>query len=411
MNKFKIILSHAGKQHSYQVARAMESLGVLKGFYTSSYIRSRYVQSVIQRSNNTLLSRRFIEGLSGAKIHPNWRFEWKELVYARLFGIGKKTQQAVYTRDEKFDNYMSKKIQQLQGDVFWGFQGSSHNSLIQAKQKGKLAILELTTAHVVAAKKILGEERSLHPEWSDSFNNIEFPPEYEKRLEEEPHLADYVVAASSFTKQTLLDVGIKEDKIKILPLGVDFRHVVYSSDKKKEFKNPLKLLYAGRITQGKGIKYLLEAMRQFNPKEVELHITGHMQGTGDGLKPYKGLYHLHTPLSQQELFKEYKNYDALVLPSIFEGFGLVIIEAMAAGLPVIATNHTMAPDIIDHQIDGFVIPIRDVNAIVKSIEYLRDLSDEKREQMSELAREKANKYTWDAYTDRLNIVLQSLMLN
>ena len=386
----------------------MEELGVLEGFYTSSYIRSSRMQSFIQHSGNTLLTRRFLEGLSGTKIHPNWRFEWKELLYAKLYGIGDRVQQAVYERDVKFDRYMSSKLPNLKSDIYWGFQGSAHDSLIQAKQSGKLAILELATAHITAAKKILGEEQQLHPEWADSFDNLEFPAPYEKRLEEEPHLADYVIAASTFTKSTLLDVGIDEHKIKILPLGVDLTHVLYAPPTKKRANGPLKLLYAGRITQRKGIKYLLEAMRQFNPKEVELHIIGNVHGAGAGLKPYKGVYQLHAPLSQQELFKEYQAYDALVLPSVFEGFGLVIIEAMAAGLPVIATTHTMAPDIIEHGKDGFVVPIRDVDALVKSIEQLVGFSVEKKAEMRHLAREKAMNYTWKVYERRLSTLLKEI---
>lgn len=383
-------------------------LDILEGFYTSSYIRSCFMQSILKKMGDSLLSRRFLEGVSGFKIHPHWRFEWKELIYARLYGTGEKTQAAVYARDEKFDQYMAIKLPNLVGNVFWGFQGSAFHSLASAQKAGKRTIVELATAHVTAAKTILGEEQRLHPEWADSFDNLEFPTHYEYRLEQEPHLADYVVAASTFTKSTLLEEGIEERKIKLLPLGTELNHIPFGLPQEKVYNRPLKLLFVGRITQRKGIVYLLEAMKQFHPKEVELHIIGYVHGSGEGLKPYAGLYTLHPPMSQQQLYNEYQNYDALVLPSVFEGFGLVIVEAMAASLPVIATEHTIAPDIIEQEKDGFVIPIRDVQAIVEAIKTLLDYDKEQFMQIRKNARAKAMEYTWEVYEKRLKKLLSSI---
>lgn len=408
MNK-KIILSHSGKQHSYHVAKALLDLGYLDKFYTSSYITSPYLQKKLLKHGDTFWSRRFLTGLHSPCVEANWRFELKELLFARLFGNSARTQHAVYGRDEAFDKMMAKKMHDLQGDVFWGFQGSCYQSLRAAKQAGKYTICELATAHVTSAQKILGEEQLRHPDWADSFDNLVFPPYYQLRLEEEPFRADKVIAASKFTRQTLLDAGLADEKIYTLPLGFDAERIPFKEDSFKAYKNrPLKLLYVGRITQRKGIKYLLEAIKYFNRKDVELHIIGYIHGKGEGLKPYKGMYHLHSPLSQQELFKAYQEYDALVLPSIFEGFGLVIVEAMAAGLPVIATPHTMGPDVIEEDQNGYLVPIRDVEAIRSAIENLANKSPEAFHQMHLNARQSAMKFTWDAYRDRLKVFLERI---
>lgn len=404
-----IILSHAGKQHSYQLAKAMNDLGALEGFYTSGYIRSKFWQQFIKKSGNTLFTRRFLDGLCGKRVHPNWRFELKELLYAKVFGIGYKTQKAVFQRDEKFDRYIAAKVPYLSGNLFWGFQGSAHDSLISAREAGKHAVVELATAHVGAAEKILGEEKQLHPEWADSFDIVDFPARYRKRLENEPYLADTVVAASSFTKSSLLDAGIYENKIKVLPLGADIVQIPFKSPEQTSINNkPLKLLFVGRITQRKGIKYLLEAIKQLNTKHVELHIIGYVHGSGEALKRYQKQFTLHPSMDQLQLFKEYQNYDALVLPSIFEGFGLVIIEAMAAGLPVIATENTMAPDVIEHGKDGYIIPIRNTRAIEESIEKLLNSTPEEKLKMRTNARVKAEQYSWHAYSQRLSKILQEL---
>ena len=104
-NYKKIILSHAGKQHSYHVAKALLDLGMLEKFYTGSYITSSCLQQQLSRHGDDFWSRRFVPGLNGPKVQSNWRFELKEYLYARLFGNSARTQRAVYQRDEKFDRF------------------------------------------------------------------------------------------------------------------------------------------------------------------------------------------------------------------------------------------------------------------------------------------------------------------
>jgi starch synthase len=100
------------------------------------------------------------------------------------------------------------------------------------------------------------------------------------------------------------------------------------------------------------------------------------------------------------MLREMKRHDVLVLPSLFEGFGLVILEAMAQGLVVIATPHTAAPDVIENGIDGFVVPIRSAEAIAEKLEAL--LKD--RTQLHEMklaAQRKAQQFRWEVYRRRL----------
>jgi alpha-maltose-1-phosphate synthase len=97
-----------------------------------------------------------------------------------------------------------------------------------------------------------------------------------------------------------------------------------------------------------------------------------------------------------EVLQLMREHDVLVFPSLFEGFGLVILEAMAQGTVVIATPHTAAPDLIEDGRDGFIVPIRSSGAIATRLTALaedRDLLA----QMSEAARQKAAKCTWDEY--------------
>jgi starch synthase len=400
----KIILSHAGKQHSYYVARTLLESGFLETFITSSYVRPKWLQDLVLKKDYNFWTKRFLTGMDGNYVCSNWRFEIPELISSRIFGKGRITQSLVFRRDTLFDQYVSRQLKKIDSNIFWGFQGSCHQSLLSAKESGKITIVELSNAHISSAKKILNEERLLHPEWADSFDNLDFPDYYEKRLIEEPFRADWVLAASRFTLKTLLTAGVNENKILYLPLGADISKIAYNE--KKDFSNrPLKLLYVGRITQRKGIKYLLESMKVFKKDKVELTIIGFIHGSGKALDKYKNLFNLLPAVSQNVLFRIYQEYDVLVLPSVFEGFGLVIAEAMAAGLMVITTENSIGPDIIIEDENGYIVPIRNSQAICNSISKLLNKKPEALRNMSHAARNAALNYSWENYKTRLNSIL------
>lgn len=407
MPQKKFTVSHSGKQHSYHLAKGLLDLDLLEGFYTSSYVGPAWIQRLVMARNNQFWMRRFKEGLANPYVHSHWGFEVKEMLMRKFQGKSLAVQRQVYQRDMDFDAMMARKIPLLSSTHFWGFQGSCRNSLEAARKVGKVAICELATAHVVQARKILSEEAKLHPEWADSIDNLYFPAEYEKRLEEEPFQADWVVAASRFTQWTLTESGVAKDKIKVLPLGFEAEKIPFSLEARQFSERPLKLLFAGTITQRKGIAYLLEVMKtQFPGKEVELHLVGGIQGTGQALRQYEGCYIHHPPVSQYDMFQLYQEFDALVLPTVFEGFGLVIVEAMAAGLPVITTSHSMGPDLVVSGKNGWLVPIRDVLALGKVIAELRTKTNDEYAQMRNSARQSALAFTWNAYTRNLEGVVK-----
>lgn len=399
----KVVIAHAGKQHSYHVAKNLLELGLLKKFITSSYVASPLMQRM---AGATFFNKRFLKGLQAPHVESHWRYELRELVYRKLRGKDKGFEELVYRRDQEFDRYVSRIIRSLHPAAFWGFQGSCRDTLKACKQHGIFSFCELATAHVTSAIKILEEEARLQPEWADSINNMYFPEFALKRLEEEPFMADRVVAASEFTKQTLLDAGIDESKIVKLPLGFDLGHIAYA-EKKGISGRPLSLLYAGTVTQRKGISYLLEAMKQFSVKDVQLSIYGNIEGSGEAFRKHKGTVEFKGPVSQAELFSLYRNYDALVLPTIFEGFGLVVVEALAAGLPVITTANSIGPDVISNGRNGRLVPIRDVAALAGAISWLRGLSDTEYAGVSAQARASAMSYTWEKHRNQLAGVLKA----
>jgi glycosyltransferase involved in cell wall biosynthesis len=112
-------------------------------------------------------------------------------------------------------------------------------------------------------------------------------------------------------------------------------------------------------------------------------------------------------LDQVEIVREMQRAHVLVLPSVFEGFGLVIVEAMSTGMPVIASTHSAGPDIIREGTDGFVLEPDDVPALAQRLDTLR-ADRERAVEMGVAAAERAKDFSWDVHAQRVKDILGRL---
>jgi glycosyltransferase involved in cell wall biosynthesis len=125
----------------------------------------------------------------------------------------------------------------------------------------------------------------------------------------------------------------------------------------------------------------------------------------DEIKPffekYDGNFRWVGHVPQKELYKYYSSSSVFVIMSIQEGLAMVQPQAMACGLPVICTTNTGGEDIVRDGIDGFIIPIRDVEALKEKLTYLHENQDICK-QMGQNAKERVSKgFTWDDYGERM----------
>jgi starch synthase len=173
---------------------------------------------------------------------------------------------------------------------------------------------------------------------------------------------------------------------------------------------PLRILFVGGIGQRKGIKYLLDAYKRIRTSATELVLVGPMGASAKPLTAYNGMFQYLGRLDQREVVREMHKAHVLVLPSVFEGFGLVIPEAMATGMPVIASTHSIGPEIIREGRDGFVLAPDDVEGLAAKLDWLAGHREEAC-RMGHDAAERAKAVSWDAHTERLRHILQELWSN
>jgi glycosyltransferase involved in cell wall biosynthesis len=258
-------------------------------------------------------------------------------------------------------------------------------------------IYELPIGYWRAGRELMEEEAELQPEWARTLpGNVDSEHKLQRK-DEELALASHVVVPSNFVRQTLEKARRVTTKISVVPYGAPA--TVANARKLTKAKDPLRVVFVGALTQRKGISYLLRAIEQLG-SSVVLTLIGRCVGECRVLDGALPIHRWFPSLSHSQVLQELSRQDVMVFPSLFEGFGLVLLEAMANGVPVIATPNGAAPDLVTDGEDGFLISIRDADAIAEKLEVLsRDR--ERLLEMSAFATRKAALHTWEQYRELL----------
>ena len=204
----------------------------------------------------------------------------------------------------------------------------------------------------------------------------------------------------------MIQFGASPGRVSVAPYGVDARQFEPAGEPRPS-GGRFRILFVGSIGQLKGIKYLLDAFAGWAPADAELALCGNMLLSADLQARYAGLYRHERYRPHQDLSALYRSADVVVFPSLADGFGLVVLEAMASGVPVIASANCCAPDVIADGYDGFVAPIRDAGVLRDRMETIyRDRSLAR--EMGRRARRKALAYSWENYGRTLRSAIEGV---
>lgn len=305
------------------------------------------------------------------------------------------------------DQYVAKwlKEQDAPPSAIYAYEDGALASFAAARTRGIQRIYDLPIGYWRAARRIQSEEAQLLPEWAATMPAlIDSEPKLERK-DEELKLCEHIIVASRFTANTLKEAPFDLPTPHIIPYGCPPARdsITSQSDPSK----PLKVLYVGGLSQRKGIAYLLEAVEKMG-NSVELTIIGKRVADCKPLDAALKKYNWIDSLPHSGILSAMHDHDVFVFPSLFEGFGLVLTEALSQGLPIIATNHTCAPDIIENGKEGFIIPIRDANAISEKLTLMNEARDQL-QAMKEAALERAARMSWDLYKDGLVKVAKDIL--
>jgi len=368
----QVTISVAGRFHAFYLAQQLLKRGYLNRLITS-YPKFEVEKYGIPKSK-----------VSSVVIKEIMTRGWEQSKLNRIYN-------PQYLIKEIYD-YWASLIYEA-SDICVAWSSNALHTIRKAKNMGAITILERNSSHMLYQTEILKEEYEnlgLKPQ-------VAHPRVVEKELQEYEE-TDYISIPSKFVKRTFLEKGIPEEKLVHVPYGVNLEE--FKQLQKED--NVFRIIYAGSMSVRKGLHYLLKAYTDLKLPNSELLLVG---GLEDEMKPFFRKYEdnfkyiNHVP--QRDLHKYYSQGSVFAIMSIEEGLANVQPQAMACGLPVICTSNTGGEDIIRDGIDGFIIPIRDVEALKEKLIFLYQ-NQEICKAMGQSAKERVSKgFTWDDYGDKM----------
>jgi glycosyltransferase involved in cell wall biosynthesis len=385
--RLNLTVAVCGKFHYHNYVRYLDQAGLLNRFYYSHNIYTSAARLGIapERAVNCWPKEYLIR--LHAMLTRGWLVPQLAPVYSAIW------QGAVLRRWERCELFHVM------------LHGTAHKLVRRAKSEGAIVLGEPVNQHPRALHGILREEAEhwgLKP--PNSLNATQ------KNQLEETALADFLLTPSQIVRDSFVKRGFAPARTAVIPYGVDLNSFRPTCDRQRSDRI-FRVICVAQVSLRKGQLYLLEAWRKLRLRDAELLLIGAISYEISTLiRQYEGMFR-HIPfVANDKLRGEYGRSSVFVLPSVEDGFGYVIGEAMACGLPVVTTENTGGADIICQGIDGFVVPIRSPEAIAEALETLYR-NKEMREEMSAAAFAKARSdLSWEVYFDRLCRFYRSLLL-
>jgi glycosyltransferase involved in cell wall biosynthesis len=341
----RVIVSVQGRFHGFHLAAELHRQGLLQRLMTSQP-PGRAAAFGVPRE------------LARATI----RYEVLQRVAAR-FGLIERIPHLIHLTSDAFDRAVARRLEPADLVVAWS--AMALHTHRRARELGARTVVERGSSHIGFQRDILEEERR---RWGLRGPAPVDPWLADKELAEY-EAADAIGIPSNFVRRSFSSRGVPESKLLQVPYGVDLREFGPSPKQVPGFR----AIFVGALSLRKGIPDLLEAARR---AEVELWLVGPRQAETEAfLERYTGCYQHHGSRPQSQLRGLYGQADVFVIASIEEGFAMVIPQALACGLPVICTTNCGGADLVRDGVNGFVVPIRDPEALAKRLAALRDDPD------------------------------------
>ena len=367
--KENILISHpTGNANSRAVVNGLNKAGILYGFHTC--IACLKGSLLYRLSGYRLLKefrkREFDQNLLGKVITHPWRELGRQI--AAKFGFvsllehekGLFCIDSIYKSfDKKIASYLNKHKSHVA--AVYAYEDGAYETFKTAKHINKLCIYDLPIGYWRSMHRLMQEEFDKNPDWSSTLGGFNDSKEKLERKDLELKLADKIYVASSFTKNTLADYPYQLADVEVIPYG--FPPVNQSRQYQPLEGRKLKVLFVGGLSQRKGLSYLFDSVRNLKEK-IALTVVGRGNTSGCPIlcKELQDVNYIPA-LPHEEILTLMANADVLVFPSLFEGFGLVITEAMSQGTPVITTERTCGPDLITHGVDGWIVEAGNADSI------------------------------------------------
>jgi glycosyltransferase involved in cell wall biosynthesis len=265
---------------------------------------------------------------------------------------------------QTFDRWVARNMTVC--DAYVALSGSGFTSGPRARELGARYICDRGSSHIRYQHEVVSEEMRC---WGLEVRGAD--PFMIDREETEYAQADAVTVPSLFAYKSFLAKGFPEEKLRRVPLGV---RLEFFRPEDQPAPDAFEVLFVGSVSVRKGIPYLLQAFQKLHHPRKRLRIVGAVPGE---MRPVLSRFDLSNveligAVPQSQVRRYMSTSHVMVLPSIEDGWGMVMGQAMACGCPVISSDHTGGPDFYTHGVEGFIVPIRSPEAIAGGLQQLAD---------------------------------------
>jgi glycosyltransferase involved in cell wall biosynthesis len=396
-HKFKIVVANPGTGiFILETVRAYKEQSLLNKFYTT-FISNHNIP-FYKYLKGTSLKKEFDRRAIHTELIPYVKSSpFKELL--RTFSskfFSEKITDVIYEWSEySFDKWVANSLD-ASVDIIHCYEHCSLQTIIRAKELGIFVVYEQPSQHHSYLSPIIEEQYKNNTKLGAVTTSLLLNGKSNsrnKRRDKELELADLIICNSSFTKSTLVAANINDEKIKVVPLG--FPTI---EDRITTSNTKLRFIYAGTSNIRKGIHLLLDVWAEHfsNRDDIELYIVGKFDLPLEYKKNTSTNITFIDSIPRNQLLENFCDADVLLLPTLADGFGMVITEAMSRGLCVMCTESSAGPDIITHQKDGLLFK---ANSKESLFELMSNWSLKRNEilSMGEKAKLKALNYQWSDY--------------
>lgn len=409
----KILISHpSGNSNVRAIAKGFLTQGLLYQFHTSiAVFPNNFWHKIAKLKGLGDIKRRsFDSGLqSYTEVYPTK--ELGRMIASKLrINSLTKSETGIFCVDKVYQNLdkkISKKLKSAKKNgltAVYAYEDGALETFTAAKKLGLECVYDLPIAYHTLLQELLHVEAVRKPNWAFTLGGgINDSDQKLERKKKELELADTIVVASDFVRQSLPDWA-NEKKIIQSPFGTPLSSNQFDLEEKNTNKK-LRILFVGSMTQRKGLSDLFDAMQLLDASKVELVVLGSLAAPLSFYTDQTKLTYEATR-SHDKVLELMRTCDVFCLPSIVEGRALVIQEAMSQGLPIIITANTGAEDLVINEETGFLVPIRNPEAIAEKINWFLD-NRNKIFQMGKKAKQLADTYSWDSYANKICSVLSS----
>ena len=394
-----IVLSYIGVHQIFQLALAAQEMGELQRLFCSFTDAPNSWGRFIPAGAATSA----LHPMGARQLDPSLVTELPLALLARRVRqvISRKTTD-YHGSNGWFDRSVARRLRKLEPRLFVGVETCALESIHAAKKMGVPALLDCPG---IPSGLLLRELNLMADELKIPCEAPSFSGRAEARKREERLAADHLLLCSDLQREWYASEGIPPEKMSVNPLWVDSAFAGSRAGRVRSERGPLRVLFVGHATAAKGAPYLIQAMKGIDPAKAVLTICGGVDAT---VRNWAGTqmerHDVISWLPRSELAAVYDRHDVLVFPSLGDSFGFVALEAMACGLPVIATSNVGAP----LPFDSWRVPVRDAHALASKItDYAEDRG--RWESDSLLASSFARAFTAEQYRMRAAKVFQPFL--